>query len=66
MHAVRENGEDRDGVDEDDLDEGVSGRDSGVDVGGVGHSLQSVQGYGCQTQCGDVNRSSLEILENML
>ena len=51
MHAVRENGEDRDAVDEDDLDEGVSGRDSGVDVGGVGHSPQSVQGNGCQTQC---------------
>ena len=51
MHAVRENGKDRDGVDEDDLDEGVSRSDLGVDVSGVGHSLQSVQGNGCQTQC---------------
>ena len=39
MAAVGEDGEDGDGVDEDDLDDGLPGADPGVDARRVRHSL---------------------------
>lgn len=50
MHAVGEDGQNRDGVDEDNLDKSVSGCDLGVDVGRVGDRLEAVKGNGCETQ----------------
>ena len=40
MAAVGEDGEDGDGVDEDDLDDGLPGADPGVDARRVRHSLR--------------------------
>ena len=60
MHTVWEDGKDREGVDEDDLDKSVSGGHLGVDVGGVGDCHQAVEGYGCQAQGGDVDWGSLD------
>ena len=60
MKTVRKNGKHGDWVDDDDLDDSVPVGDAGVDAGGVGHCLQSVQGNSCQTQGGNVNRQSLK------
>ena len=40
MAAVGEDGKDGDGVDEDDLDDGLPGADPGVDARRVRHSLK--------------------------
>ena len=56
METVGQDGNDGDGVDEDDLDDSLPGAGPAInDHGGLGHCLQPVQGYGSQAQGGDVD-----------
>ena len=58
METVGQDGDDGDGVDEDDLDDSPPG--ASIDNhGGVGHCLQPVHGYGGQTQGGNIDGDAL-------
>ena len=59
MKRVRENGEDRDEIDEHNLGGGPPVLCL-VDRS-AGDGMKPVQGDGCQAQCGNVNRNSLQI-----
>ena len=59
MGTVREDGQDRDGVNDDNLDDCDPLVGLHVDGGGAVHCIQPVQGNGGPAQGGDVNRDSL-------
>ena len=46
VETVGQDGDDGDGVDEEDLDDSLPGAGPAADHGGLGHRLQPVQGYG--------------------
>ena len=59
MNTVWQDGQDRDGVDDDDPGDSLPGAGPGVHHGGVCHGLQPVQGDGGQAQSGNVDGNSL-------
>ena len=59
MGTVGEDGQDRDDVNDDDLDDCAPPVGHHVDGGSAAHCLQPVQGNGGPTQSGDIYRDSL-------